>query len=157
MSEKDKEFRAFHTAKINPDPEKRRTAFNKVSRRGLLLRLVAESEYRDSRLYALNKLAQHRPKNLTLQEQEHALYLKLAQNDRDPEIRAIVMRRVSIEDRNKLISSAHPDVRFHLAQTTTWREGLLQLLLDEDKNVRREAEKSLKKKTLLPARPYTLN
>lgn len=155
MTERDKEFRAFHIAKLNPSRDKRKTAFMKITRRGLLMRLVNESEFRDVRLASLERLNTRELRKTSPEEQ--AFYLKLALNDRDPQVRMTSVTRIDPSSRNKLINSAHADVRIYLAQTTTWREGLLRMLLDKDPEVKAEAEKSLNKTGVQNTREFSVN
>lgn len=145
-SDRDKEFKAFHIARANPVADRRKSAFAKLSRPHFFRRLVAEGEYKDTRLAALEKLA---PRDgVPVTSEEYALYLKLATTDPEPEIRLIAAARVKLSDRKKLINSPFPNVRAFLAQTTSWREGLQRMLIDPDPAVRAEAERGLKKKDL---------
>lgn len=151
-----KEFKAFCTAKLNPKPHMRQEALGLVNRRSLLIRLVVETEFPDTRLGAmrkLNKLDEHKAK-----PEEHAFYLKLALNEQMTEIRLIAAKRIHPADRDKLANSAFADVRFTVAQMTSSRDTLLRLILDTDSKVRTEAEKSLKKKGLQESnRPHSVN
>ena len=155
MSDRDKEFRAFHIAKLNPSRDKRETAFMKISRRGLLMRLVKECEFRDIRLASLERLNSRELRKLSTEEQ--AFYLKLALVDRDPQVRMTSVTRIDPNSRSSLLSSLYADVRLFLAQTTTKREDLLRLLLDKAPEVRTEAEKSLNKSSVKNTQEFSMN
>jgi hypothetical protein len=151
-----KELAAFHEAKENKSPEKRRDAIVKITRKGLLMRLLVEGRFNDARLAALRKLAVRDSRSSTAEE--FKLYLDLSLNEKDPEIRQLCARRVDLSDRDKLANSAFSDVRLFLAQTTSSRDILLRLLMDKNPNVRNEAEKSFSKKGLQPhSGPHSVN
>lgn len=156
MTAKDDEFKAFHVAKINPKPEKRKEALRKVKRRGLLTRLVNESEFPDSRLNAMKKLDTLDPRKAS--PEERAFYLKLALKESVTEIRHIAARHVDPTNRDKLTGSAYADIRLMLAQMTSSRDVLMRLLVDKDPAVVAMAEKGLRKRGLQEsARPYSVN
>lgn len=156
MSAKDDEFKAFHVAKINPKPEKRKEALEKVKRRGLLIRLVNESEFPDSRLSAMKKLNVLDPGKAT--PEERAFYLKLALKESVTEIRHIAAKHVDPTDRDKLTGSAYADIRLMLAQMTSSRDVLMGLLVDKNVAVAAMAEKGLRKRGLQgSARPHSVN
>lgn len=139
-----KEFKAFCTAKLNTKPHMRLEALGLVKRRSLLIRLVLETEFPDTRLGAMRKLDaldQRKAK-----PEEHAFYVRLAMNEQMTEIRLIASKRVHPAERDKLASSAFADVRLMVAMMTSSRDTLLRLIIDPDQAVRNAAEKGLKNK-----------
>jgi hypothetical protein len=157
MSEKSTEqLNAFHVAKADKSADKRKEAFTKITRKGLLLRLVVEGQFKDMRVAALKKLDAHAHKDSS--PEEFKVYLEHALREKDTEIRMLCARRIDLRDRAKLMSSQYADVRQFLAHTTSSQETLLLLLMDSDQKVRQEAEKSLNKKDLREnSRPYSVN
>lgn len=140
------QYRAFKQAKLNTQPEVRKLALARIDRRGLLIRLVLESEFQDSRLGAMQRLATFNVHNATPQELE--FYLKLALKEKVTAIRVIAANRVYPGDRDKLVESVFPDVRLMVAQMTSSRDVLRRLVMDPDAAVKATAEKSFSKKDL---------
>ncbi|MCE9586094.1 hypothetical protein K8R04_02110 [Candidatus Uhrbacteria bacterium] len=156
MPSRDKEFRAFLKAKLDPLPEKRQEAITKINRRGLLMRLVRETDFPDSRLGAMKRLDTFDLRKAS--PEEKAFYLKIALNENVTEIRLIAAKRIDSADRDKLTGSAFADVRLMVALNTSSRDTLLRLLLDPDTAVKTMAEKSLRKNGLQESsRPYSVN
>jgi hypothetical protein len=156
MPSRDKEFRAFLIAKLNVSPEKRLAAIAKITRKGLLMKLVIECDFLDMRLGAMKKLNTYDINKTT--GEEHAFYLKLTMCEKVTEIRHIASQRLDPTDRNKLVSSPFADMRLTVAQMTSSRDILLRLVIDPDPQVSATAERSLKKKGLQEsANPHSIN
>lgn len=155
MSDKGNEFAAFHAARQHPKPETRAEALTIIKHRNLLLRLINESPYDDSRLGAIKKIEVMDFRRA--KPEEPALYFRLAMNEPNAEIRMIAAKLINPADRDKLTGSAYADVRLTVALISSSRETLHRLLLDKDEKVRQQAEQSLKKKGLQNTRPHSIN
>lgn len=155
MTQGKREIDAFHVARADTKPEKRKLALDQVSRPGLLKRLINESKFPDTRRNALKKFVSGDPGRR--KRDDWAFLLDLAMNDADPEIRATAFKNVDPADRNKLASCNYPEIRRLVAQMTSSRDILMRLLIDPNPDVQLMAEKGLGKRGLEQPHPLSIN